>query len=75
MLEVWDMECSLPFLELWVPDSSLTNFKLVWKTAAPLTLVSAKQCSDLRLLQVDSEHHFLQGRMENLFQSRGNKMD
>ena len=44
-----DIDHSLSLLESWAPASSITNFKLAWKTAALLPHVSAK-CSDLALL-------------------------
>ena len=43
----WDVECLLSLLESWAPASSLTTFKLAWKTATLLALVTAKHCSDL----------------------------
>ena len=56
----WDVECLLCLLESWAPASSLTTFKLVWKTATLLALVTAKHCSDLTLLCIDNHHLFLQ---------------
>ena len=56
----WDVECLLSLLESWAPASSLTTFKLAWKTATLLALVTAKCCSDLTLLCVDNQHLFLQ---------------
>ena len=56
----WDVECLLPLLESWAPASSLTAFKLAWKTATLLGLVTAKHFSDLTLLCVDNQHLFLQ---------------
>ena len=56
----WDVECLLSLLESWAPTSSLTTFKLAWKTATLLALVTAKHCSDLALLCVDNQHLFLQ---------------
>ena len=56
----WDVECLLSLLESWAPASSLTTFKLAWKTATLLALVTAKRCSDLTLLCVDNQHLFLQ---------------
>ena len=38
----WDAECLLSLLENWAPASSLTTFKLVWKTATLLVLVTAR---------------------------------
>ena len=54
----WDVECLLSLLESWAPASSLTTFKLAWKTATLLALVTAKHCSDLTLLCVDNQHLF-----------------
>ena len=45
----WDVECLLSLLESLAPASSLTTFKLAWKTATLLVLVTAKDCSDLTL--------------------------
>ena len=55
----WDVEDLLSLLEGWAPASSLTTFKLAWKTATLLILVTAK-CSDLTLLCIDNQHLFLQ---------------
>ena len=63
----WDVECLLSLLESWAPTSSLTTFKLAWKTAALLALVTAKRCSDLTLLCVDNQHLFLQRNLLFLF--------
>ena len=49
----------LPLLESWTPTFSLKTFKLAWKTATLLVLVTAKCCSDLTLLCIDNQHHFL----------------
>ena len=46
----WDVECLLSTLESWAPTSSLTTFKLAWKTATLLALVTAKCCSDFNLI-------------------------
>ena len=56
----WDVEHLLSLLESWAPASSLTTFKLAWKTATLLALVTAKCCSDLTLLCIDNQHLFLQ---------------
>ena len=56
----WDVECLLYLLGSWVPTSSLTTFKLAWKTATLLTPVTAKHCSDITLLWIDNQHLFLQ---------------
>ena len=49
----------LSLLESWAPASSLTTFKLAWKTATFLVLVIAKCCSDLTLLCIDYQQLFL----------------
>ena len=54
----WDVECLLSLLESWAPASSLSTFKLAWKTATLLALVTGKCCSDLTLLCVDNQHLF-----------------
>ena len=56
----WDVEHLLSLLESWAPASSLSTFKLAWKTATLLELVATKHCSDLTLLCVDNQHLFLQ---------------
>ena len=56
----WDVEHLLSLLESWAPTSYLTTFKLAWKTATLLALVTAKHCSDLTLLCVDNQHFSLQ---------------
>ena len=56
----WDVEHLLSLLESWAPASSLTTFKLAWKTATLLALVTAKGCSDLTMLCFDNQHLFLQ---------------
>ena len=50
----WDVEHLLSLLQSWAPASSLTTFKLAWKTATLLALVIAKHCSDLSLLCIDN---------------------
>ena len=55
-----DVECLLSLLESWAPASSLTTFKLAWKTATHLALVTVKCCSDRTLLCPDNQHLFLQ---------------
>ena len=54
----WDVECLLSLLESWAPVSSLTTFKLAWKTATLLALVTVKRCSDLTLLCVETSTFF-----------------
>ena len=56
----WDVEYLLCLLEGLALASSLTTFKLVWKTATLLACVTAKHCSDLHLLCIDNQHLFLQ---------------
>ena len=56
----WDVEHLLSLLENWAPMSSLSTFKLAWKNATLLALVTAKHCSDLTLLCVDNQYLFLQ---------------
>ena len=50
----WDVEHLLSLLESWAPTSSLTTFKLAWKTATLLALVTVEPCSDLTLLFIDN---------------------
>ena len=62
-------------LESWAPASSLTNFKLAWKTATILALATAKCCSDLTLLCIDYQHLFLQHHAAIFVPASGGKMD
>ena len=62
-------------LESWAPASSLTIFKLAWKTATLLALVTAKHCSDLTLLCVDNQHLFLQHHAAIFVPLSGGKTD
>ena len=55
----WDVEHSLSLLESWAPAFSLTSFRLAWKTATLLALVTEKHCCDLTLLCIDNQHLFL----------------
>ena len=55
----WDVECLLS-LESWALASSLSTFKLAWKTATLLALVTVKHCSDLTSLCIDNQHLFHQ---------------
>ena len=41
-----------------VPASSLTYFKLAWRTATCMALVTTKCCSDLTLLCIDNHYLF-----------------
>ena len=71
----WDVEHLLSLLESWAPASSLTTFKLAWKTATLLALVTAKRCSDLTLLCVDNQHLFLQCNAAIFVPLSGGKTD
>ena len=71
----WDVEHLLSLLGSWAPASSLTTFKLAWKTAALLVLVTAKHCSDLTLLCVDNQHLFLQCNAAIFIPMSGGKTD
>ena len=71
----WDVEHLLSLLESWAPASSLTTFKLVWKTATLLALVTAKHCSDLTLLYIDNQHLFLQYNATIFISMTGGKTD
>ena len=65
----------LSLLESWAPTSSLTTFKLVWKTATHLAIVTAKCCSDLTLLCIDNQHLFLQHHVAIFIPFSGGKTD
>ena len=71
----WDVEHLLSLLESWAPTSSLTTFKLAWKTATLLALVTTKHCSDLTLLHVDNQHLILQHNAAILIPWSGGKTD
>ena len=71
----WDVEHLFSLLESWAPTSSLTTFKLAWKTATFLALVTAKLCSDLTLLCVDNQHLFLQYNAAIFVPLSGSKTD
>ena len=58
--DLWDVEHLLSLLESWAPASSVTAFKLAWKTATLLAVVTVKHCFDLTLLCIDNQHLFLQ---------------
>ena len=70
----WDVEHLLSLFESWAPASSLITFKLAWKTATLLALVTAK-CSDLTLLCVDNQHLFLQHHAAIFVPLSGGKTD
>ena len=58
-IDPWDVEHSFSLIESCTLASSLTTFKLAWKTATLLVLVTAKCCSDLTQLCFDNQHLFL----------------
>ena len=66
----WNVEHLLSLLESWAPTSSLTTFKLPWKTATLLVLVT-----DLTLLCVDNQHLFLQCNAAIFIPVLGGKTD
>ena len=71
----WDVEHLLSLLESWAPASSLTTFKLAWKTGTLLVLVTAKHCSDLTLICIDNQHLFLQHHAAIFIPLSGGKTD
>ena len=71
----WDVEHLLSLLESWALASSLTTFKLAWKTATVLALVTVKRCSDLILLCIDNQHLFLQHHAAIFNPISGDKTD
>ena len=71
----WDIEHLLSLLESWAPTSSLTTFKLAWKAAILLALVTAKHCSDLTLLYFNNHHLFLQHHAAIFIPLSGGKTD
>ena len=75
LFDPWDVEHVLYLLESWAPASFLTAFKLAWKTATLLALVTAKCCSDLTLLCVDNRHLFLQCNAAIFIPQSGGKTD
>ena len=73
--DTWDVEGLLSLLGSWALASSLTTFKLAWKTATLLVLVTAKHCSDLTLLSIDYQHIFLQHHAAIFIPVSGGKTD
>ena len=71
----WDVEHLLSLLESWAPASSLTIFKLAWKTATLLAPVAAKHCSDLTLLCVYQQQLFFQHNAAIFVPMSGGKAD
>ena len=70
-----DVEHLLSLLESWAPASSLTTFKLAWKTATLLALFTVKCCSDLTLLCIDNQHLLLQHNVAIFIPLSGGKTD
>ena len=62
-------------LESWEPASSFTTFKLAWKTATCLAIVTVKHCCDLTLLCIDNQHLFLQCNAASFIPMSGGKTD
>ena len=71
----WDVECLSSLLDSWTLASSLTTFKLAWKIATLLAVVTVKYCSDLTLLCFDNKHFFLQHYATVFIPVSGGKMD
>ena len=71
----WDVELLLSLLESWAPASSLTTFKLDWKTATLLALITEKHCSDLTFLCDDNQYLFLQHHAAIFIPVSGGRMD
>ena len=71
----WDVEPLLSMLKIWALASSFTMFKLSWKTATVLALVTTRSCSDLTLLYIDNQHLFLQHNAAIFIPISGGKKD
>ena len=71
----WDVEHLLSLLESWAPVSSLTTFKLAWKNATLLALITVKHCSDFTLLCIENQHFFLQCHAAFFIPLSGGKTD
>ena len=71
----WDVEYLFSPLESWAPAYSLTTFKLAWKTAILLGLVTAKHCSDLNSVCIDNQCLFLQHNAAIFIPMSGGKTD
>ena len=70
----WDVEHLLSLLKSWASAFSLTTFKLAWKTATLLALVTVKHCFDLTLSCIDNQHLFLQHHAAISVSLSGGKM-
>ena len=68
-----DVQWLFCLLESWSLVSSLTTFRLAWKTATLLALFTAKHCYDLTLLYIDNQHIFLQSNALNFILASGGK--
>ena len=71
----WNFECLLFLLQSWAFASSLTMFKLAWKTGPVLALVMPKHYSDLSSLHIDNWHYFHQHHTAIFVPASGGKMD
>ena len=72
ILRMWST-CYL-FWKVGAPTSSLTTFKLAWKTATLLVLVTVKCCSDFTSC-IDNQHLFLQSSAAIFIPMYGGKTD
>ena len=70
-----NVEHLLSLLESLALAYSLTMFKLAWKTATRIALVTAKCCYYLTLLCIDNQHLFLQHHAAIFIPISGGKMD
>ena len=71
----WDVKHLWSLLKSWALDSSLTNLELARKTATLLTHATTKHCSDLTLLFIDNQLHFLQCYAVIFIPASGGRMD
>ena len=71
----WDVKHLLSLLESWTPASSLTTFKLAWKTATLLALLNVKHCSDSTLLCINNQHLFIHCHAAIFIPLSGGKTD
>ena len=75
LFEPRDVDDLLSMLEIWGQASFLSTFKLAWKTASSLALVTAKCFSDLTMLHIDNQHPFLQHNGATFIPVSGQKTD
>ena len=71
----WDVGCLLSLLESWALASYPTTFKLAWKAATLLALVTTKNFYDVTLFCIDNQHFFLQHHAALFISVSGGKMD